>query len=469
MTLGNLEGRLDNSLPFLLASYSKLQPYKNSFMNTTFSKPIKSRMIDRLPGNYGWMILVVGTIGVIMSSPGQTYSVSIFLEHIREDLAINRTTISLMYTIGTVTGSFALPFVGRMLDVRGPRLMMMVVAVLFGLACAYMGSVQNAFMLAIGFVGIRMLGQGSTSLISRQMINVWWVEKRGTILGISMFAGAVLGPGLFPRFINYLIPQFGWRVTYPVLGGMVIAVMVPVAYFFYRGRPEIFGILPDGKGKISDLANRAIEEADPTNLKEQLVDEENWTLKQVTGTWTFWLILLALVSFDMLGTGVSFHVVSIFTDNGLTADLAARYFLPMSLVTAFIALGGGVLIDRIPAKYMLSIGLFLQAASFLVATIMTTPAMALVFVSLRGLNGGMARVLSNVLWPKYYGRDNLGAITGFATTFGVIGSGLGPLIYGFGRDISTSYTPALLITAIMPLVLGVMVLFLKKPSLKDIS
>lgn len=437
-------------------------------MNNTPLKPLKSRMIDQFPGNYGWIVLIVGTIGVIMSSPGQTYSVSIFLEHIREDLAINRTTISLMYTIGTVTGSFALPFVGRLLDVRGPRIMMMVVAVLFGIACTYMGFVQSAFMLAIGFVGIRMLGQGSTTLISRQMINIWWVDRRGTILGISMFAAAVLGPGLFPILINWLIPQFGWRTAYPILGGMVVAIMLPVAYLFYRSRPETYGLLPDGKGKISTLAEQAIAEANPKKLKETLIDEENWTLKQVTSTWTFWLILLALVSFDMLGTGISFHVVSIFTDNGLSADLAAAYFFPMSIITAIIALGGGVLIDRIPAKYMLSLGLFIQCASFLVATVMATPAMALLFVSLRGLNGGLARTLSTVLWPKYYGRDNIGAITGVATTFGVIGSGLGPLIYGFGRDMSTSYTPSLLITALMPFTLGIMVLFLKKPSLKEI-
>ncbi|MFT5196020.1 MAG: MFS family permease, partial [Candidatus Promineifilaceae bacterium] len=267
----------------------------HKIMNTTFSKPIKSRMIEWFPGNYGWIVLVMGTVGVIMSSPGQTYSVSIFLEHIREDLAINRTTISLMYTIGTVTGSFALPFIGRMLDIRGPRLMMMVVAVLFGGACVYMGFVQNAFMLAIGFVGIRMLGQGSTSLISRQMINIWWVEKRGTILGISMFIGAVLGPGLFPLLINRLIPQFGWRVTYPILGGMVVLVMVPTAYLFYRRRPEFYGLLPDGNGKIEDAlkhakAEQALQDASPekAEVKEKLVDEENWTLKQVTGTWTFW-------------------------------------------------------------------------------------------------------------------------------------------------------------------------------------
>ncbi|MEM9775811.1 MAG: MFS transporter [Chloroflexota bacterium] len=446
-------------------------------MESTAQKSAESRIVDYFSGRYGWVILIVGIIGVIMSSPGQTYSVSIFLEHIREDLGINRTTISLMYTIGTVTGSFMLPIIGRQLDVRGPRLMMILTAVLFGLACFYMGWVRNAAMLAIGFVGIRMLGQGSTSLISRQMVNLWWVERRGTILGIMIFASALLGPGSFPILINWLIPQYGWRVTYPILGGLVVLVMVPVAFFFYRGRPELFGLLPDGRGRISDAiaAQQVKEQVESENelsidaqlSAEDLVEEENWTLGQVARTGTFWLILLAIVSFDMLGTGVSFHIVSIFTDAGLSADLAAAYYFPMSIMSAVVALSGGFLIDRIEPKYMLSFGLFVQAVSYAVATIMGTPAIALAFVILRGLNGGLARTLSNVLWPKYYGRDNLGAISGFATTFGVIGSGLGPLIYGFGRDISTSYTPVLWITAVMPLVLGVAVLFLQKPSLKD--
>ena len=434
-------------------------------------------MVDFFSGRYGWVILAVGILGMIMSGPGQTYAVSIFLESIIADLEINRTTISLMYTIGTVSGSFLLPFIGRMLDVRGPRMMMMVTAVLFGLACAYMGSVQNAAMLAVGFIGIRLMGQGSTSLISRQMVNLWWVERRGMILGLMIFAASIIGPGLSPRFINWLIPQVGWRFAYPILGGIVVTVMLPIAYLFYRGRPELFGQLPDGRGSVADAlaAQQAEQEAALNNPSAEetsttkLVEEENWTLAQVTRTWTFWLILLGIVSFDMLGTGISFHIVSIFIDKGFSADLAARYFLPMSIVAATVGLASGVLIDRVEAKYLLSLGLFIQFASYLLATVMATPAMALAFVILRGLNGGLARTLSNILWPKYYGRDNLGAISGFATTFGVIGSGIGPLIYGFGRDISTSYTPVILISSIFPLILGVMVLFLKKPSLAAVS
>ncbi len=443
-------------------------------MNASEQPQIQSRMVDYFSGRYGWVILVVGTLGLIMSGPGQTYAVSIFLESIIADLELNRTTISLMYTIGTVSGSFLLPFIGRQLDVRGPRIMMMITAVLFGLACTYMGWVQNAAMLAIGFIGIRLLGQGSTSLISRQIVNLWWVERRGMILGMMIFAASILGPGILPRFINWLIPLVGWRLAYPILGGIVAAVMLPVAYLFYRGRPEQYGQLPDGRGSIEDAleAQKAKQEAagGANELAEEdLVEEENWTLAQVTRTWTFWLILLGIVSFDMLGTGISFHIVSIFIDKGFSADLAANYFLPMSIVTAVIGLISGVMIDRVEPKYLLSLGLFIQFASYLMATVMATPAMALMFVILRGLNGGLARTLSNVLWPKYYGRSNLGVISGFATTFGVIGSGIGPLIYGFGRDISTSYTPVILISSIFPLVLGVLVLFLKKPSLKDVG
>ena len=57
----------------------------------------------------------------------------------------------------------------------------------------------------------------------------------------------------------------------------------------------------DFKDEANEIGEpQAIEEADPKKLKDAAVDEENWTLKQVTGTWTFWLILLALISFDML-------------------------------------------------------------------------------------------------------------------------------------------------------------------------
>ena len=72
-----------------------------------------SRLVSESPIFYGWIIMWVSTLGMIMSSPGQTYVVSIFIEDFITDLGISRSLVSTLYTIGTLVGSFALPLVGR--------------------------------------------------------------------------------------------------------------------------------------------------------------------------------------------------------------------------------------------------------------------------------------------------------------------------------------------------------------------
>ena len=78
----------------------------------------QSRLVSNSPIFYGWVVLAVGTLGVIMTSPGQTYAVSIFIEHFIEDLGLSRTMVSTLYSLGTVTGSLALPLIGRAIDRR---------------------------------------------------------------------------------------------------------------------------------------------------------------------------------------------------------------------------------------------------------------------------------------------------------------------------------------------------------------
>jgi hypothetical protein len=73
-----------------------------------------------------------------------------------------------------------------------------IISILFALACIYMGFVQSAFMLVLGFIAIRMLGQGSLSLVSQNVMNQWWVRKRGMVMGISGTVLALMGMGVFP-------------------------------------------------------------------------------------------------------------------------------------------------------------------------------------------------------------------------------------------------------------------------------
>ncbi|MGB1252767.1 MAG: MFS transporter [Candidatus Promineifilaceae bacterium] len=447
------------NLPFFRQQQSFFKvDFRPKFSMSTSPKPtLTSRAINRSPVHYGWIALLVGTLGVIMSSPGQTYSFSIFIEAFIRDLSISRSLVSTLYAVGTVTGSLALPFIGREIDKRGNRTMVVVIAVAFGIACFYMSTVNGAIMLLIGIVFMRMLGQSSIVIVSRNLINQWWVRRRGFISGISTLAAAILGTGMFPNIISWLIPRFGWRTSYLILGAAVIGVMVPIGYLFFRERPELYGKLPDGE--VSKPIDNVLQKASsPTST------EENWTRAEAVRTRAFWLIAISVAAFSMLGTGLTFHIVSIFADNGLSPELAAITFIPMSLTTALMGIPGGWLIDRFGAKYLLFVGLIFLTMTILSSTSISSQEIAYAYGILFGLTNGFARVVSNVVYANYFGRVHLGAITGLTSTIGSAASGLGPMVYGIGRDLAGSYWPSLLVSALFPAIMAVLILSLKRPT-----
>lgn len=412
-----------------------------------------SRFVTQSPIFYGWVIMVVGTIGLIMTSPGQTYAVSIFIDHFIEDLHLSRSLVSTLYTIGTLTGSLALPMIGRQIDRRGARLVVIPVTILFGLACIYMGFVYNALMLGLGFIAIRMLGQGSLSLVSTNVINQWWVRRRGMVMGITGVLMGLLGLGGFPSLINWLIPIYGWRWTYMLLGLSLLLVMLPLGSLFFRDRPETYGLQPDGYSSTTD-----------NNLSAIKLTEENWTLPETIRAPVFWIVAASSGTIAMLTTGLFFHMVSIFKDNGLGPTAAAAAFVPIAVTTAVVNLGSGVLIDRFPARFLLMVALVLQSVSLWLALYMPSVELAFVYGMILGTLLGLSRMVNSVIWAQYFGRQHLGSITGVTTTIMVAGSALGPMPFGIARDVLNSYHLVLTVSAVIPLILAATNLFFGKPE-----
>jgi hypothetical protein len=78
-----------------------------------------------------------------------------------EDLGISRTQMSTAYLIGTLIGALALPWIGQAIDRFGVRRTMAIIGAIFGSMLIAMSLVANIVGLTAGFVGIRMMGQGS--------------------------------------------------------------------------------------------------------------------------------------------------------------------------------------------------------------------------------------------------------------------------------------------------------------------
>ena len=65
------------------------------------------------PVFYGWIILAAGTIGMLMSIPGQTMGVSVFTDKLIRDLAVDRSNLSLAYFFGTLSSGLMITRAGK--------------------------------------------------------------------------------------------------------------------------------------------------------------------------------------------------------------------------------------------------------------------------------------------------------------------------------------------------------------------
>jgi MFS family permease len=404
----------------------------------------KSRIVERSPVYYGWLILLAATLGMMMTAPGQTFGVSVFLDDIIADLGLSRSTVSLLYTIGTLVGSFSLPFVGRFIDSKGPRVAVVVIAALFALACVAMGFVGGLLTLLAGFILIRGLGQGSLGLVSIHVINIWFVRRRGLAIGLSGI-GIALTTGFFPLFGQLLLERFDWRVSYMILGALVATIMIPVGALFFRSHPESYGLLPDGSA--------------PERKPE--FGEANYTAIQARRTVTFWLFVAGDFIVSALGTGLIFHHFSIMASAGIDRLTASTFFVPFGTVSAGAILVTGYLMDRLPPRYLLSLAQGLLVAGIVLAGRAGAPELVLLYGAILGLGTGMKAAIGGSVYAYYFGRKHLGAIKGSAITITVAGAAVGPFIYALGYDAAGSYIPVLTLSALAPLALALFAPFLR--------
>jgi MFS family permease len=178
------------------------------------------------PVYYGWIIWAVGTWGLIATSPGQSYSVSLFFDHFVADFDLSRTVVSSLYGAGTLVSAASLTFVGKAIDRYGNRRMGLLISAAFAVVLVAFSLVTGPVTLLVGFALIRGLGQGALTLNSSTSIAGWFQRKRGLALGLSTFVYLV-AQGLYVLGVNALVKGVGWRGAWIVLGIGVTLTILP--------------------------------------------------------------------------------------------------------------------------------------------------------------------------------------------------------------------------------------------------
>ena len=380
-----------------------------------------------------WVVLALAILTGGLTGPGQTIGVSVFIDHFVDDLDLSRSAVSTAYLIGTLTGALFLPRVGRFIDARGVRLAQMIIGVLFALALVNMSFVNGIVWLTIGFTGIRLMGQGSLSLVTSVTVALRFAERRSTAIGIQSTATAGL-MALVPIGLTGVIAIVGWRSAWLVAAAVVVGTVVPIAFFGLRKMPTRTA---DAQTHVT--SNSAVV---------------SYTREEAVRTRAFWIIVAVSGSAGMLSTALNFHQIDLLGEAGLSRSQAAILFAPQVIGSSIAGLSFGWLGDRFGSRYLLTISMALLAVSHVLAATAAPGLRVVVYAISLGMASGAVHTATSAALPNWFGTGHIGSISGLKNLFNVAASSIGPVALALTQGWFGSYPPAILLLMTIPIAAG---------------
>ncbi len=409
------------------------------------------------PIYYGWIVWLVALIAVNFSAPGQSFSVSLFMDYFIEDFGLDRSVVSGLYGAGTFAASLSLTWVGRQIDRWGNRRVGSIIGALFAIVLALCALITGPVTLFFAFVGLRALGQGGLTLVGSTAVANWFRQRRGRMMALAALTFALF-QGVYVNALRLLLEAYDWRQVFIMLGIGVAALVLPAVGLLMRDKPEHYGLEPDAFAAIAGAG--AGEKVNP---------EDNWTLGEALRSPMLWVLLFARMLASAWLTGLVLHQVSIFADLGHSAQVVTETYALLSLVAGGSALLGGFLIDRFSPNLVVILKLLALIAAAVLAMSMRESWQLMLYALSFGMVIGIGYVFDGAVWPNLFGREFQGEIRGFVFAALVIGSAIGPALFGVSYDYAGGYSPVLWLGAGLSAIVLALSLMVRAPRRPEVA
>ena len=381
---------------------------------------------------YGWVVLLVAALAMVGTLPGRTQGLGLVTEPLLADLNIGRVTYAHLNLWATLIGAAGAVGIGRFIDRFGSRAVLSVVATALGITVVLMSRVTTFTELAIAVTLTRALGQSALSVVSIAMVGQWFVRRIDMAMAIYSVALSIGFMIAFP-VVGSLVQSRGWRVAWFAVGAAILAVLVPLGLLLVRHSPESIGLLADGANPEPGTANQEL------GTGTRNLAPPGYTLRDALLTPAFWIFAIGSALYGLVASGIGLFNESILAERGF----GAHVYYQTLVVTAMTGLAGnfigGWLARSVPLNRLMAMSLLVLTSGLLALPHIGTMAMAMAWAVLMGLGGGLVMVLFFRVWPRVFGRRQLGRIQGVAQAMTVLASAVGPLLLAACVGMTGSY------------------------------
>ena len=394
---------------------------------------------------YGWVVLAVAALAMVGTLPGRTQGLGLITEPLLQDVGIDRVRFAEMNLVATLTGSIFCFGIGGMVDRRGSRIVLTLIALLLGLVVITMSTVSGAIALLILITLTRGFGQSALSVVSLAMPGKWF--RRRLTYAMAVYA-IVLSIGFMAAFpaVGALVSGRGWRFAWASIGIALIVGLAPLAWLLVPREPD---------------SNAEIDSAADDEVAERSSDA---TLGDALRSGSFWVFGIASAMYGLIASGIGLFNESILAERGFSPDI---YYQALA-VTAITGLAGnfgaGAWADRGSLRRVLIAALLLLTVALTALPHVTTPAHVYAQAVAMGVAGGFVTVVFFSFWGRAYGRTHLGRIQGVAQALTVFASATGPLLFAWCVEVTGSYATAFYALAASMVLLAIAALVVRVPA-----
>jgi OFA family oxalate/formate antiporter-like MFS transporter len=262
---------------------------------------------------------VVGGLSMNLAL-GTLYAWSVFVAPLEKEFGWKRAQTSMVFTIAVVVFAISFILAGRLQDKYGPFWVSVTGGLLVSigfLACAWTHSL-NWLYLWFGVMG--GIGNGFGYSTPIPVMAKWFPDRRGLAVGLAV-AGYGGGSAIFGPLANLkLIPSYGWRTTFIVLG-CIFLIMTMIGAYLLKNPPV--GYRPAGWT--------------PSPAAKTAATTYEFSPREVLRTPAFYLMWIAYA----LGTSAGLMVISQLVPFSRSRGISSAALATMGLVVGALGNAGG--------------------------------------------------------------------------------------------------------------------------------
>jgi MFS family permease len=396
---------------------------------------------SHLPFYFGWLIVAVAFVTMAIGVTART-AFSLLLPPLIDEFGWDRGLAAGAFSFGFLVSALLSPIAGRVMDARGPRIVILTGALLLAAGLLLAPITERPWHL---YATLGVLVGGGANLMTytthSQFLPNWFVRRRGLAISIA-FSGVGVGAITLLPWLQSIIETQGWRASCWTMGLLTICAVVPLN-LLVRKKPEDVGMLPDGAAPMGGVAG-----ARGTNVLDTGWTSIEWTLARAISTSRFWWIVLGYFCALIAWYAVQVHQTKYLIEIGFKPLTAAWALGFVSVVAIPGQIVLGALSDRIGREWVWAAG----CAGFAICyaaliELEQFPSNALLYLMVVA-QGFLGYALTSVMGPivaEIFDGPHYGSIFGTITVALIGGGAAGPWMTGVIHDMTGSYRLAFVV------------------------